>query len=146
MPGFPYPGPGCSDLIQSEREGYDMTITRRQAMKTTVLAVAALAASPWAMGQTSSSALLAAGDGDSSSLGQAELARQILADPTLREVLRMTFFKFQGPDGDSVDGYTTLDPAKVKTAYGAICVERAFRPRARFGLGSDQGRLGRCSI
>ncbi|MDR5729651.1 MAG: hypothetical protein RB191_19720 [Terriglobia bacterium] len=39
-----------------------MTITRRQAMKTTVLAGVALAASPWAMGQTSPSALLAAGD------------------------------------------------------------------------------------
>ncbi len=92
---------------------------------------------------------------------KAELARQILADPTLRDVHRMaqdllksglnagsgygqvwirdmntfiqvglevnppqryreaflTLFKFQGSNGDIVDGYSPLNPAEVKTAY-----------------------------
>jgi Amylo-alpha-1,6-glucosidase len=90
-----------------------------------------------------------------------QLAKEILADPTLRDVHHMaqdllksglnagnnyqsvwirdmntfievalevnppqrfrkallTFFKFQGADGDIVDGYKTLDPAQVKSAY-----------------------------
>lgn len=45
-----------------------------------------------------------------------ELALEVNPPQRLREVL-LTFFKFQGADGDIVDGYIPLNQAKVKYAY-----------------------------
>jgi hypothetical protein len=45
-----------------------------------------------------------------------EVALEVNSPARLREVL-LTFVKFQGPQGDIVDGYVPLDPARVKDAY-----------------------------
>ncbi|MGH7973441.1 MAG: hypothetical protein ACREIC_32390, partial [Limisphaerales bacterium] len=45
-----------------------------------------------------------------------EVALEVNPPERLREAL-LTFFKFQGPKGDIVDGYVPLDQAKVKYAY-----------------------------
>lgn len=45
-----------------------------------------------------------------------EVALEVNPPERLREAL-LTFFKFQGPSGDIVDGYVPLDQAKVKYAY-----------------------------
>jgi Amylo-alpha-1,6-glucosidase len=136
-------------------------MTRRHAIRTTALASVALATVPGALSQTNSKTSVSAATGSSANPGDAELAKAIRADETLREVLQMakdllkgginagsnyvqvwirdmntfinvalevnppqrfrdallTFFKFQGADGDIVDGYVLLDPAKVKSAY-----------------------------
>jgi len=44
------------------------------------------------------------------------IALEVNPPQLFRDTL-LTFFKFQGPAGDIVDGYNVLDPAKVKTAY-----------------------------
>lgn len=129
-----------------------MMMTRREAIKTGVLAGVALAVMPRALAQNNSVAL---------NPGDAELAAQILADKNLVEVHRMAqellkgglnagsgysqvwirdmntfievalevnphehfreallnFCKLQGPQGDIVDGYVPLNPARVKSAY-----------------------------
>lgn len=45
-----------------------------------------------------------------------EVAIEVNPPQRLREAL-LTFFKFQGPNGDIVDGYIPLDQAKVKYAF-----------------------------
>lgn len=45
-----------------------------------------------------------------------EVALEVNPPERLRDAL-LTFFKFQGPGGDIVDGYVPLDQAKVKYAY-----------------------------
>ena len=45
-----------------------------------------------------------------------EVALEVNPHQRFREAL-LRFFKLQGPDGDIVDGYKVLDPAKVKFAY-----------------------------
>ena len=45
-----------------------------------------------------------------------EVALEVNPPQRLRDAL-LTFFKFQGPKGDIVDGYVPLDQAKVKYAY-----------------------------
>lgn len=45
-----------------------------------------------------------------------ELAIEVNPQASLREAL-LNFLKFQGPDGDIVDGYVPVDSAKVKYAY-----------------------------
>ncbi|MDE3068720.1 MAG: hypothetical protein KGJ60_14390 [Verrucomicrobiota bacterium] len=44
------------------------------------------------------------------------VALEVNPSPRFREAL-LTFFKFQGPGGDLVDGYVPLNPARVKSAY-----------------------------
>jgi len=136
-------------------------MTRRQAIKSSLLASIAMAACPKTIAQSNSTfaPTIAADHGAASN--ERELAKRILADPTLSKVHQMakdllkgginagshyaqvwirdlntfievslevnpaerfreallTFFKFQGPNGDIVDGYTTLDPARAKSAY-----------------------------
>jgi len=45
-----------------------------------------------------------------------EVALEVNPPQRIRDVL-LTFFKFQGTNGDIVDGYTPVDKAKVKYAY-----------------------------
>ena len=45
-----------------------------------------------------------------------KVALEVNPRPRIREAL-LTFFKFQGPQGDIVDGYTPLEQAKVAYAY-----------------------------
>jgi hypothetical protein len=45
-----------------------------------------------------------------------EVSLEVNPPALLREAL-LTFFKFQGPEGDIVDGYNTLNPAQAKAAY-----------------------------
>ena len=44
------------------------------------------------------------------------VALEVNPPARFREAL-LTFFKFQGTDGDIVDGYVPLNPAKVKSAF-----------------------------
>jgi cellobiose phosphorylase len=45
-----------------------------------------------------------------------EVALEVAPRDRIRDAL-LTFFKFQGPEGDIVDGYHPLKPAQVKSAY-----------------------------
>ena len=64
-------------------------LTRREAIKTTAIAGVALAALPGSLAQANRAAFVRAADGGLANLSQEELARQILADPTLRDVHTM---------------------------------------------------------
>jgi hypothetical protein len=130
-------------------------ITRRQAIKSGVLASVALATLPRAVAQINSASSVLTSPVGSAGPSQQKLAKRILADPTLGEVHRMaqdllkgglnagsgygqvwirdlntfievalevnkpsffreallTFVKFQGSDGNIVDGYTPQDKA-----------------------------------
>lgn len=136
-------------------------MTRRRALKSSLLAGVAMATCPAAIAQTNLGAAATLGSDGVAVPNERELAKRILDDPTLSKVHQMakdllkgginagshyaqvwirdlntfievslevnpperfrdallTFCKFQGPHGDIVDGYTTLDPAKVKSAY-----------------------------